>query len=191
MNTINDRIVPFINRTQPVRARLAQHGLLELAPPATLIDSTSFVLAGENILLSGAAHPRLRYGCCAYIISQDGRRALPVIGCRAWLQAPLPAQPHTHPVWADLSGGLAEAASRIGDAMFDLNGAIVAARSWMSRRHQEFTMREGSALLLAHNTHVLCAAVPTTPPPPTAASTVMGASLMRLPPPRHTLQMAA
>ena len=188
-NNNNRVVVPFINRTHPVWDKFRQQGLLDLALPAALGHGGAFLLAGENILLPAAGQPRQRYACCAYVVSTDGRKALPVIGCRAWFHAPLPAQPHTHPVWDDLGGGLVEAANRLGDAMFDLNGAIVAARSWMSRRHDESAARAGSALLLGHGTHVHCAALTMTPPPPAAAAVVQEVRAVRSLPQRWSLTL--
>jgi len=198
MNTISARVIlPFpTNRVDTVtstRAKLRQQGLLELALTAAFGGDTSLLLGGENILLLAAGQPRHRYGCCAYVVSADGRKALPVIGCRAWFQAPLPAQAHTHPVWDDLSAGLVEAVSRLGDAMFDLNGAIVAARSWLSRRHSEVSSHTGSALLMSRDSHVLCAAAPTSPPPQVANTRplIIEPSMVRPLPLRHSLRLAA
>ena len=198
MNAISARVIlPFpttrVDTLTSTRAKLRQQGLLELTMPAAFGGDTSLLLGGENILLPAAGQPRHRYGCCAYVVTADGRKALPVIGCRAWFQAPLPAQPHTHPVWDDLSAGLAEAVSRLGDAMFDLNGAIVAARSWLSRRHSEVSARTGSALLMSRDQHVLCAAAPSSPPPhvANACPLIIEPSMIRALPQRHSLRLAA
>ena len=178
MNTIPARgILTFpvsrVDQTALTRAKLRQQDLLELAPPIHLGDETPTLLGGENILLPAAGEPRHRYACCAYLVSADGRKAVPVIGCRAWFHAPLPAHGPTHPVWEDLGGGLVEAARRLEDASFDLNGAVVAARSWLTCRHGEVSARAGSALLVGPDSHVLCAAAPAGPPPQAAkASTV-------------------
>jgi len=170
MNTIPDRVLlPFpASRSGGralTRAKLRRQDLVELAPPAAFGGDASLLIGGENILLPAAGHPRPRYACCACVVSADGRKALPVVGCRAWFHAPLPGHAPTHPVWEDLGGGLLEATRRLDDAVFDLNGAVAAARSWVANRHTEVSARAGSALLVGGGSHVLCAAAPAAPPP--------------------------
>jgi len=170
MNTIPTCVVlPFpatrVDTAALTRAKLRQQDLLELAPPAAFGSDASLLVGGENVLLPAAGHPRNRYACCAYVVSADARKALPVVGCRAWFHAPLPAHAPTHPVWEDLGGGLLEAARRLDETAFDLEGAIVATRSWLAFRHGEVSDRAGSALLVGPGSHVLCAAAPAGPPP--------------------------
>ena len=164
-------IIPF-GQSLPARFKLAHPGLHELVLPSGLGTTGPLLLCGENILLPSAGDARMRYGCCAYVVADGGRKALPVIGCRAWFQAPLPAKPHTHPVWSDLGGGLMEAVLRISEAAFDLSGAVTAARSWMSRRHADVASFQGSAVLTGREAHVLCAALPEGRPTQGAVTTV-------------------
>ena len=164
-------IIPF-GQSLPARFKLAHPDLQELALPAGLASNGPVLLCGENILLPSAGHPRFRYGCCAYVVAEGGRKALPVIGCRAWFQAPLPAKPHTHPVWTDLGGGLMEAVLRLSEAAFDLHGAVAAARSWMNRRHADVATFQGCAVLTGRDAHVLCAALPEGRPTQGALATV-------------------
>lgn len=167
-------ILPFpsthVDQAAQSRARIRQHDLLELTPPGAFIDDTSMLLCGENLLLPTAGEPRLRYACCAYLVSADGARALPVVGCRPWFHAPLPAETPMHPVWEDLGGGLQEAARCLETASFDLNGAVAAARSWLACRHGEVAARAGSVLLMGNNAPVFCAATPAGPPPQAATA---------------------
>lgn len=167
-------ILPFpstrVAQATACRAKIRQHDLLELTPPGAFIGDISMLLCGENLLLPTAGEPRHRYACCAYLVSADGARAVPVLGCRPWFHAPLPAETAMHPVWEDLGGGLLEAARCLDTATFDLNGAVAAARSWLAYRHGEVASRAGSVLLMGHNTPVFCAATPAGPPPQAATA---------------------
>lgn len=157
-----------VDRAALLRNRIRQHDLLELTPPLAFTRSSSMLVCGENILLPAAGEPRHRYACCAYLVSADGEKAVPVVACRPWFHAPLPAPAHSHPVWEDLGGGLLEAARRLDSASFDLNGAVAAARSWLACRHGEVSSRAGSVMLRGQDSQVLCAAAPAGPPPQAA-----------------------
>ena len=128
------------------------------------------VLLGENILLP----PRTpggggRYGCCVYLATRCGSRALPVIGCREWSRPPLPAAHDDHPMWADLRIGLEEAAQCLDTARFDLNGAVVAARAWLKSLQPAIMARQGSAILMGGGQPVFFPGKPKDTPPTLAA----------------------
>jgi hypothetical protein len=161
-------IIPFVYSSiqiTSVHKKISRHGLFELPMPAAISSSAKLLLCGENVLLPSAGHSRLSYGCCAYLIADNGRNALPVIACRRWFQPPLPSSPYSNTLWADIGGGLAEAARHIGEAMFDLSGAVVAAHSWVSSNHVGVAESFGSALIIGPDNHVLCTRLPDGLPP--------------------------
>lgn len=149
--------------TAATKLTVPRADLHDLSATAALINHDALML-GENVLLPVTVHPRFRYACSAYLVSQDGRKALPVVCCRGWFHAPLPAQAHSHPVWADLRGGIAAAAERLADSPFSLEGAVSLARSWMRNLPAARYERTGSEVLLSKDSSLYCGEQ-TSPPP--------------------------
>jgi hypothetical protein len=176
----------LIAKTVPALARTDLHAL----PAHAVCVTDTFRLFGENVLLPAEKHPRYRYAYTAYVVSQDGRKALPVVCCRGWFQAPLPTQAPGHPVWADLRGGLAAAAERLEVAPYDLNGAVIAARSWMRSMDTARYERSGSEVLLGRDFTLYCNEQPESPPPQAARIFTMPTQMVR-PVPQNLEMLAA
>ena len=194
---IRSVIIPFpiqAPRPQPAPRLPLREGLMVLASPIHPHAPDAIWLLGENLLLPANGEPRSLYTACVYVVSHYGRRALPVISCRAWSHAPLAAGNDGHVVWQELAGGIVEAAHRVTGATMEIQGAITAARGWM-RRHADTTVpvaHQGSAVLLGQHEHVLCAAAPDRMPP-VSASTPQIASILPFvaAPARKALSLAA
>ena len=150
-------------------------------------DTVGVSLHGENLLLRSDDQGKFRYGCCAYVTDTRSGQTLPVISCRAWFHAPLPAPSGCHPIWAEIGIGLVEAVLRLNSSRFDLNGAVTAARSWVAHRQPQMPSHNGSAVLTSRDEHVLCGVLPGGPPTTAAIPSiklvipkVRNSSLLRL-----------
>ncbi len=111
----------------PARVKAAHPDLHELACPEGIAPEASFTIFGENLLPGAAENGRPRYGCCAYLVTDCGRKAVPVIGCCGWSRAPLPSKPYARRVWNDLAAGLEEAVARLATTPFTLADLRMAA----------------------------------------------------------------
>ncbi|MBL9113864.1 MAG: hypothetical protein JNJ83_02580 [Verrucomicrobiaceae bacterium] len=138
-----------------VAGACARNGLIELAN----VPVHAVQLVGENLLL--AAQPndhRSAYGSVVYVVSACGRRALAVISRTVCFKAAVSKEATSAILLQDIADGIEFAKANLNQSIFNLDGAVEAARSWIRvNRSTLATSSQGSVVLLGSGrTQALC-----------------------------------
>lgn len=130
---LNGKIIPLDRggRCTPVATRL---GLFRMPVPASVPNGTHARLFAENLMLPGEGGGPARFGCCFYLCSPCGGRAVALLASGTSSRPLLPGLGDGHPFANQIETGLQMAIRSLHSALHDLEGAVVAGRKELQRR---------------------------------------------------------